>query len=32
LLADASAAGLYLDEQRDLNDQQYLCVFTPTKR
>jgi ubiquinone/menaquinone biosynthesis C-methylase UbiE len=32
LLADANAAGLYLDEQRDLNDQQYLCVFTQTKR
>ncbi|MGO8948587.1 MAG: class I SAM-dependent methyltransferase [Ktedonobacterales bacterium] len=32
LLADASAAGLYLDEQRELNDQQYICVFTRTKR
>jgi ubiquinone/menaquinone biosynthesis C-methylase UbiE len=32
LLADAHAAGLYLDEQRELNDQQYLCVFTRTKR
>ena len=32
LLADANAAGLYLDEQRKLNDQQYLCVFTQTNR
>ena len=32
LLADASAAGLYLDEQRELNDQQYICAFTRTKR
>jgi len=32
LLADAHAAGLYLDEQRELNDQQYLCTFTRDKR
>ncbi len=32
LLADAQAAGLYLDEQRELNDQQYIIVFTKTKR
>jgi ubiquinone/menaquinone biosynthesis C-methylase UbiE len=32
LLADAYAAGLYLDEQRELNDEQYLCTFTREKR
>jgi ubiquinone/menaquinone biosynthesis C-methylase UbiE len=32
LLADAHAAGLYVDEQRELNDQQYLCTFTRDKR
>jgi ubiquinone/menaquinone biosynthesis C-methylase UbiE len=30
--ADADAAGLYLDEQRELNDQHYICVFTRAKR
>jgi ubiquinone/menaquinone biosynthesis C-methylase UbiE len=32
LRADADAAGLYLDEQRELNDQHYICVFTRAKR
>jgi ubiquinone/menaquinone biosynthesis C-methylase UbiE len=32
LRADAEAAGLYLDEQRELNDQHYICVFTRVKR
>ena len=32
LRADAEAAGLYLDEQRELNDQHYICVFTRAKR
>jgi ubiquinone/menaquinone biosynthesis C-methylase UbiE len=32
LRADADAAGLYLDQQRELNDQHYLCVFTRAKR
>lgn len=30
LIADASAAGLKLEEQRALNEDQYLCVFVPT--
>ena len=30
LLADAEAAGLHLDERRNLNDEQYLCVFSRT--
>ena len=32
LRADADAAGLYLDEQRELNDHHYICVFTRAKR
>lgn len=29
LIADAAAAGLTLQEQRALNEDQYLCVFVP---
>ncbi|MGH2514208.1 MAG: class I SAM-dependent methyltransferase [Ktedonobacterales bacterium] len=32
LIADATAAGLKLEEQRALNDDQYLCVFVPAAR
>jgi ubiquinone/menaquinone biosynthesis C-methylase UbiE len=32
LRADADAAGLYLDEQRELNDLHYICVFTRARR
>ena len=29
LIADAAAAGLTMEEQRALNEHQYLCVFVP---
>ncbi|HLZ20807.1 MAG TPA: class I SAM-dependent methyltransferase [Ktedonobacterales bacterium] len=29
LIADAGAAGLSLEEQRALNEHQYLCIFVP---
>lgn len=32
LTADAQAAGLRVDEQRDLNDSQYLCTLVPASR
>jgi ubiquinone/menaquinone biosynthesis C-methylase UbiE len=30
LVKDAEAAGLQLDEQRELNEHHYLCIFTPS--
>ena len=30
LIADATAAGLKMEEQRALSEDQYLCVFVPT--
>lgn len=32
LIADAAAAGLKMEEQRALNEHQYLCIFVPAAR
>lgn len=32
LIADAAAAGLTIEEQRALNEDQYLCIFVPAAR